>query len=294
MSTRTRPARWPAACWPPLLAASGLQPAGQPRRGRRRRPRPPRKTYVAPGEKDEYYLFYSGGHSGQVYVAGLPSMRHIVDDPGLRAATRPPATASTRSRKQMLGRVHLGRRPPSRRCRRPTATTTAAGCSSTTTPTTASRASTCATSRPSRSSARFRTRAATTARRSSPRTANTCWSRRASRCRCPKGRYADPATYETEFNGMVSGIKIDPKTGDDVGRLADPDAAVQLGSRHRPARGRARAGRSGPPTTPRWRTTTLEANSTQRRSRLRRDRQLARGRAGGEGRQGDDDRTACR
>lgn len=34
-------------------------------------------TYVAPGEKDEYYLFYSGGHSGQVYVAGIPSMRHI-------------------------------------------------------------------------------------------------------------------------------------------------------------------------------------------------------------------------
>src|SRR4051812_14738123 len=29
-------------------------------------------TYVAPGEKDEYYLFYSGGHSGQVYVAGIP------------------------------------------------------------------------------------------------------------------------------------------------------------------------------------------------------------------------------
>ena len=35
------------------------------------------KSYVAPGEKDEFYLFYSGGHSGQVYVAGLPSMRHI-------------------------------------------------------------------------------------------------------------------------------------------------------------------------------------------------------------------------
>ena len=34
-------------------------------------------TYVAPGEKDEYYLFYSGGHSGQVFVAGIPSMRHI-------------------------------------------------------------------------------------------------------------------------------------------------------------------------------------------------------------------------
>nr|AWJ66205.1 nitrous-oxide reductase [uncultured bacterium] len=38
-------------------------------------------TYVAPGEKDEYYLFYSGGHSGQVFVAGLPSMRHIVTIP---------------------------------------------------------------------------------------------------------------------------------------------------------------------------------------------------------------------
>ncbi|GAA5482575.1 Sec-dependent nitrous-oxide reductase [Haloferula sargassicola] len=34
-------------------------------------------SYVAPGEKDDYYLFYSGGHSGQVYVAGIPSMRHI-------------------------------------------------------------------------------------------------------------------------------------------------------------------------------------------------------------------------
>ena len=36
-----------------------------------------RATYVAPGNLDEYYLFYSGGHSGQVYVAGVPSMRHI-------------------------------------------------------------------------------------------------------------------------------------------------------------------------------------------------------------------------
>lgn len=38
-------------------------------------------TYVAPGEKDEYYLFYSGGHSGQVFVAGIPSMRHIITIP---------------------------------------------------------------------------------------------------------------------------------------------------------------------------------------------------------------------
>jgi nitrous-oxide reductase len=38
-------------------------------------------TYVAPGDLDEYYLFYSGGHSGQVFVAGMPSMRHICTIP---------------------------------------------------------------------------------------------------------------------------------------------------------------------------------------------------------------------
>src|SRR5262249_5370216 len=35
------------------------------------------KVYVAPGDLDEYYMFASGGHSGQVYVYGLPSGRHI-------------------------------------------------------------------------------------------------------------------------------------------------------------------------------------------------------------------------
>jgi nitrous-oxide reductase len=34
-------------------------------------------SYVAPGDADEYYVFYSGGHSGNVYIAGVPSMRHI-------------------------------------------------------------------------------------------------------------------------------------------------------------------------------------------------------------------------
>ncbi len=38
-------------------------------------------TYVAPGDLDEYYLFYSGGHSGQVFVSGVPSMRHIATIP---------------------------------------------------------------------------------------------------------------------------------------------------------------------------------------------------------------------
>jgi nitrous-oxide reductase len=35
------------------------------------------KTYVAPGDLDKYYIFKSGGHSGQIYIYGVPSMRHI-------------------------------------------------------------------------------------------------------------------------------------------------------------------------------------------------------------------------
>jgi len=38
-------------------------------------------TYVPPGDLDEYYLFYSGGHSGQIFVSGVPSMRHICTIP---------------------------------------------------------------------------------------------------------------------------------------------------------------------------------------------------------------------
>lgn len=35
------------------------------------------KTFVPPGGRDEYLLFASGGHSGQVHVLGVPSMRLI-------------------------------------------------------------------------------------------------------------------------------------------------------------------------------------------------------------------------
>jgi nitrous-oxide reductase len=39
------------------------------------------KVYVPPGDLDEYYMFSSGGHSGNVYVYGVPSMRHLVTIP---------------------------------------------------------------------------------------------------------------------------------------------------------------------------------------------------------------------
>jgi nitrous-oxide reductase len=33
------------------------------------------RTFVAPGKKDDYFIFASGGHSGQIHVIGAPSMR---------------------------------------------------------------------------------------------------------------------------------------------------------------------------------------------------------------------------
>jgi nitrous-oxide reductase len=39
------------------------------------------KTYVKPGEHDKYYAFLSGGHSGQVFVYGMPSCRYITTIP---------------------------------------------------------------------------------------------------------------------------------------------------------------------------------------------------------------------
>ncbi len=40
-----------------------------------------RKVYVAPGEYDEFYGFFSGGYNGQLSVYGLPSGRHIYTIP---------------------------------------------------------------------------------------------------------------------------------------------------------------------------------------------------------------------
>ncbi|MGG3781601.1 nitrous-oxide reductase, partial [Schinkia azotoformans] len=35
------------------------------------------KAFVPPGQHDEYYMFSSGGHSGQMFVIGVPSLRRI-------------------------------------------------------------------------------------------------------------------------------------------------------------------------------------------------------------------------
>ncbi len=65
------------------------------------------KTYVAPGDLDEYYFFASGGHSGQVYVYGVPSMRHLSTIP---VFTPYPATGYgfDDESKEMLGGMTWG------------------------------------------------------------------------------------------------------------------------------------------------------------------------------------------
>ena len=169
------------------------------------------KTYVEPGKKDEYYLFYSGGHSGQVYVAGLPSMRHIATIP---VFARYPATGygydeDTRS---MLGDFTWGdvHHP---------------GLSQTD-----GRydgrwlfVNDNANNRVARVDLRdFKTRQilgpipnSSGNHGSSFVTENTEYVLVATRFSVPlpKGRYADPAQYESQFNGMVSGLRVDPSTG---------------------------------------------------------------------------------
>jgi nitrous oxide reductase apoprotein len=82
-------------------------------------------SYVPPGEKDDYYLFYSGGHSGQVFVAGLPSLREIQTVPVFTPSPGHGYGFDKKS-KEMMGTTN-GEMCTTRAFRRRTARTMAAG-----------------------------------------------------------------------------------------------------------------------------------------------------------------------
>ncbi|MGZ9158235.1 MAG: Sec-dependent nitrous-oxide reductase [Nitrospira sp.] len=169
-------------------------------------------TYVAPGEKDEYYLFYSGGHSGQVFVAGIPSMRHIVTIPVFAPY---PATGYgfDEHSKALLGEFTWGD------VHHPALSQTASKYDG--------RwlfVNDNANNRVARINLRdFKTHQvlgpipnSSGNHGSSFVTENTEYLMVASRFSIPlpKGRVADPNDYEKEFNGMVSALKVDPQSGE--------------------------------------------------------------------------------
>lgn len=168
-------------------------------------------SYVAPGEKDEYYLFYSGGHSGQVFVAGIPSMRHIATIPVFSPY---PATGYgfDVESKKMLGDFTWGdvhhpalSQKESRYDGRWLFVNDNAN------------------NRVARVDLRdFKTKEifgpipnSSGNHGSSFVTENTEYLLVATRFSVPlpKGRVADLANYDKEFNGMVSGLKVNPETG---------------------------------------------------------------------------------
>ncbi len=170
------------------------------------------ETFVAPGDKDEYYLFYSGGHSGQVYVSAIPSMRHISTIPVFSPY---PGTGYgfDEESKAMLGDFSWGD------VHHPALSQTN------------SRydgrwlfVNDNANNRIGRIDLRdFKTKQilgpipnSSGNHGSSFVTENTEYILVASRFSVPlpKGRYADIADYADEFNGVVSGIKVNPKTGE--------------------------------------------------------------------------------
>ena len=201
----------------PLLAAlallAGCNPPGRDSAGETKSAAgdPAKRTFVAPGEKDEYYLFYSGGHSGQVFVAGLPSMRHISTIPVFSPYSGTGYGFDEESKK-MLGDFTWGdvHHP---------------GLSQTDSLYDGRWlfVNDNANNRVARIDLRdFKTHQilgpipnSSGNHGSSFVTENTEYILVASRFSVPlpKGRYADPADYEKEFNGMVSGIKVDNATG---------------------------------------------------------------------------------
>ncbi len=81
MRTTSKFLTWPAVAGLVLLAVAASQCSPKQSQGDKASASDiadaAKKTYVAPGDLDEYYMFASGGHSGQVFVYGIPSMRHI-------------------------------------------------------------------------------------------------------------------------------------------------------------------------------------------------------------------------
>jgi nitrous-oxide reductase len=169
------------------------------------------QTYVEPGKKDAYYLFYSGGHSGQVYVAGLPSMRHIATIP---VFAKYPATGYgyDEESREMLGDFTWGD------VHHPGLSQTDGKYDG--------RwlfVNDNANNRVARVDLRdFKTKQifgpipnSSGTHGSSFLTENSEYVLVATRFSVPlpKGRYAEPSKYESEFNGMVSGLKVDPATG---------------------------------------------------------------------------------
>ncbi len=187
-------------------------------------------SYVAPGQKDDYYLFYSGGHSGQVFVAGIPSMRHIATIP-VFAPYPGIGYGFDEESKKMLGEytwgdVHhpgLSQKDGLYDGRWLFVNDNA-------------------NNRVARIDLRdFKTKQilgpipnSSGNHGSSMVTENTEYILCATRFSVPlpKGRYADPANYERNFNAMVSGVKVDPKTGEmKVGwQIKTPPIDYDLGS----------------------------------------------------------------
>ncbi len=168
-------------------------------------------SYVPPGQKDEYYLFYSGGHSGQVFVAGMPSMRHLVTIPVFSPSSGT-GYGYDLATKKLLGDYTWGdvHHP---------------GLSQTDSEYDGRWlfVNDNANNRVARIDLRdFKTKEilgpipnSMGNHGSSFVTENTEYILVATRFSVPlpKGRVADPKDYATQFNGMVSGIKVDPKTG---------------------------------------------------------------------------------
>ncbi len=168
-------------------------------------------SYVAPGEKDEYYLFYSGGHSGQVFVAGIPSMRHISTIPVFAPYPGAGYGFDVESKKLLgdytWGDVHhpgLSQTDSEYDGRWLFVNDNA-------------------NNRVARIDLRdFKTKEilgpipnSMGNHGSSFVTENTEYILVATRFSVPlpKGRVVDPVDYATQFNGMVSGIKVDPASG---------------------------------------------------------------------------------